>query len=54
MTLKRRPLKKLISTLTQFQELSTVGITEEDCDLDLPMFIPEHDMSLHGLRYYNP
>jgi len=37
-----------------FQELSTVGITEEDADLDIPMFIAEHDMSLHGIRYYNP
>jgi hypothetical protein len=38
----------------RFQELSTVGITEEDADLDIPMFIAEHDMSLHGIRYYNP
>ena len=47
-------IKSKICNIFALQELSSVGITEEDCDLDIPMFIAEHDMTLHGIRYYNP
>jgi hypothetical protein len=47
-------IKHKIFNIYALQELSSVGIAEEDSDLDLPMFIAEHDMSLHGVRIYNP
>ena len=46
-------IKHKICNIYALPELSTFGITEEDMDLDIPMFIAEHDMSLHGLRYFN-
>lgn len=47
-------IKNKICNIFALQELTTVGITEEDSDLDIPMFIAEYDMTLHGIRYYSP
>jgi len=47
-------IKHKIFNIYALHELSGFGITEEDADLDLPMFIAEHDMSLHGVRFFNP
>ena len=54
-------IKKKIVNIHALKELSTdqldgegVGLIEDDANLSLPMFIPEYDMTINGLRYYKP
>ncbi|QQP35350.1 Uncharacterized protein FKW44_023546 [Caligus rogercresseyi] len=44
-------IKNKILNIHALSELSEQVNTKE---LDLPMFITEHDMSLNGLRFYEP
>ena len=57
---KQRRKKKIVN-IHALKELSTdqldgegVGLIEDDANLSLPMFIPEYDMTINGLRYYKP
>lgn len=55
-------IKKKIVNIHALKELSSdplmngdgVGLIEDDTNLSLPMFIPEYDMTINGLRYYRP
>ena len=55
-------IKKKIVNIHALKELSSdplmnndgVGLIEDDTSLSLPMFIPEYDMTINGLRYYRP
>jgi len=53
-------IKKKIVNIHALKELSStemsgegVGLIEDDANLSLPMFIPEYDMTINGLRYYS-